>query len=163
MKYFSISLKPLIILVSFLIPILALARTEFKVGPITYLSTEAGDCSVSACDKNFTGSLEIPAIVEKDGVKYAVTAIGNGAFAGCESLTSVTIPNSVTTIGEDAFGNCTSLTSLTIPNSVTTIGRFAFSSCSSLTSVSVPHALEFQIENNSVFVSCDNVKITYSR
>jgi hypothetical protein len=32
-----------------------------------------------------------------------VESIGDSAFAGCSSLTSVTIPDSVTSIGVDAF------------------------------------------------------------
>ena len=63
-----------------------------------------------------------------------ITTIGNYAFSGCSSLTSVTIP-SVTTIGNYAFYGCSSLTSVTIPDSVTTIGYYAFRDCSSLTSV----------------------------
>ena len=39
---------------------------------------------------------------------------------------SYTIPNSVTSIGDMAFYGCTSLTSITIPNSVTSIGDDAF-------------------------------------
>ena len=54
--------------------------------------------------------------------------IAGGAFYGCESLTSVTIPNSVTSIGGGAFRGCTSLKSVTIPNSVTSIGFWAFPS-----------------------------------
>ena len=64
-----------------------------------------------------------------------VTTIGFGAFFGCDSLTSVVIPDSVTTIGSDAFYCCSSLTSVVIPDSVTTIGSYAFYNCSSLTSV----------------------------
>ena len=62
----------------------------------------------------------------------AVTTIGEWAFEDCESLTSVTIPNSVTTIGDYAFYGCSSLTSVTIGDSVTTIGYQAFDGCSSL-------------------------------
>ena len=86
---------------------------------------------------NYTGTIVIPASVTYSGTTYSVTSIGAGAFQGCSSLTSVTIPNSVTSIGNYAFWNCSGLTSVTIPNSVTSIGNYAFSYCSSLTSLSV--------------------------
>jgi hypothetical protein len=96
-----------------------------------------------------------------------ITTIGDWAFSGCYSLTSVTIGDSVTTIGNSAFYGCTSLkefkgkfasdngrclivdgvlnsfaigcgaTEYTIPDSVTTIGYAAFYNCYSLTSVTI--------------------------
>ena len=70
-----------------------------------------------------------------------VTTIGNSAFYNCDSLTSVTIPDSVTTIGNRAFYECSNLTSVTIPDSVTSIGFGAFRDCSSLTSVTIPDSV----------------------
>ena len=72
---------------------------------------------------------------------YPVVAIGERAFAGCSSLTSVTIPDSVTTIGNSVFSCCSSLTSVTIPDSVTAIGDYAFEYCSSLTSMTIPDSV----------------------
>ncbi|MBR2875733.1 MAG: leucine-rich repeat domain-containing protein, partial [Clostridia bacterium] len=68
----------------------------------------------------------------------SVTSIGCGAFSGCSSLTSITIHDSVTSIGDGAFKGCTSLTSVTIPDSVTKIKNNAFDGCTSLTSVTIP-------------------------
>ena len=67
--------------------------------------------------------------------------IGDYAFAGCRSLTSLTLPSSVTEIGHKAFWDCSGLTSLTLPSSVTEIGYYAFLGCSGLTSLSFPSGI----------------------
>lgn len=54
-------------------------------------------------------SADIPASVSVDGVDYAVTAIGDWAFYGCRSMTSVSIPASIRSIGAFAFASCTAL------------------------------------------------------
>lgn len=69
--------------------------------------------------------------------KSNVTSIGDEAFVGCDSLTSIVIPDSVTSIGVSAFYHCRSLISIVIPDSVTSIGEWAFSLCTSLSSVYV--------------------------
>jgi hypothetical protein len=59
------------------------------------------------------------------------------AFAGCTSLTRVTIPNSVTYINSRAFLDCSSLTKITIPGNVTSVEGWwwAFGGCTSLTGI----------------------------
>ena len=74
-------------------------------------------------------------------IPNSVTSIGDEAFSWCVSLQSVTIPNSVTSIGDQAFSGCKSLQSVTIPNSVTSIGDGAFSSCKSLQSITIPNSV----------------------
>ena len=88
----------------------------------------------------------------KYSIRKGVKVIGNGAFALCNSLTSINIPNSVTTIGKSAFGYCDSLTKINIPNSVTTIGKGAFERCNSLTSINIPNSVTTIGE--SAFLGC---------
>ena len=88
-------------------------------------------------DNAFHGCTSLTSVT----IPNSVTSIGIYTFRGCTSLTSVIIPNSLTTIGYSAFRNCASLTSVTIGNSVTSIGGSAFSGCTSLTSVTVPDSV----------------------
>ena len=90
-------------------------------------------------DSSKTKLLACPSLREGTVViPNSVTSIGNFAFSGCSSLTSITIPYGVTSIGYSAFYDCSSLTSITIPKGVTRIGSLAFYVCSSLTSITIP-------------------------
>ena len=57
-------------------------------------------------------------------IKSGDSNIYNGAFEGCQSLTSITIPTSVETIQMNAFKNCSSLATITFakPSQLKTIG-----------------------------------------
>ena len=69
----------------------------------------------------------------------SVIRIGKAAYAGCEPLTSITLPECITTIGEVAFSGCKNLTSVTIPESVTSIGEDAFRWCHENLCIDTPH------------------------
>ncbi len=88
-------------------------------------------------------------------IPNSVTTIGNGAFNGCDSLTSVEIPDSVTTIGNSAFYLCTELTNIAIPDSVITIGDGAFYSCDILTCVEI--GANVTTIGDGAFYDCKNL------
>ena len=58
-----------------------------------------------------------------------VSVIDSGALRGCESLTSIEIPDGVKEIGNEAFDGCVNLQAIVLPNSVSKIGERAFSGC----------------------------------
>ena len=113
----------------------------WEIKSLTVTGFLQGKVQVISGLNKYSGDIVIPTTATKNDVTYDVVAIGSGAFQGCSSLTSVTIPNSVTSIGDHAFHNCDSLISITIPNSVTSIGDYAFSSCDPLTSVTIGNSV----------------------
>ncbi len=68
-----------------------------------------------------------------------LTSIGFGAFGYC-SFMNITLPNKVTSIGDAAFSFCRNLAEITIPDSVTSIGYEAFA-CSDLRSITIPSSV----------------------
>ena len=96
---------------------------------VTYYSDFSGS------NNYVNGDVVIPNSVEYNGTTYSVTSIGESAFSGCSSLTSVSIPTDVTSIWNSAFAYCSGLTSITIPTGVTSIGDRAFYNCSGLTTL----------------------------
>lgn len=111
-----------------------------------------GAGAFSACDKlqyhekdgiKYLGSETNPYMVVSMG-HYTIDSaspvdtaryIASMAFAGCLSLSSITVPYGVTSIGESAFLGCESLAEVVLPDSVTSIGCQAFSGCDALNQV----------------------------
>ena len=122
--------------------------------------------TVDEDNQTFDSRGDCNAIIRKEGnelvagcknttIPEDVQSIGERAFYGCGSLTSITIPASVTSIGGQAFYIC-GLTAITIPNSVQSIGDNAFFWCSNLESVSIGSGVE-SISPNT-FNRCHNLR-----
>ena len=58
--------------------------------------------------------------------------IEDQAFASCQNITEVILPEELTTIGDGAFKVCAKLVTINIPSSVKTIGEEAFCLCTNL-------------------------------
>ena len=105
-------------------------------------------------------SLNIPATYTYDGKFYRITKINNWVFAGCKSLTNVTIPSGITEIYSYAFYNCTNLTSVNIPENVVNIGEYSFYRCS-LKSVTIPRSVTSM--GSCIFYECKSlVNVVYN-
>lgn len=81
-----------------------------------------------------------------------VTLIATGAFDGCTSLESITLPNSIVQLESYFMRNCSSLTSFIIPNGVKEIPVGAFEGCLALESVTIPNSVTTL--NHSCFQDC---------
>ena len=74
-------------------------------------------------------------------VTEVVIPVGNTVgygYVGCNSITTVIIPEGVTVIDEYAFYNCSNLSSVSMPQSLKEIGKYAFYACERLTQVVIP-------------------------
>ena len=118
-------MKKLGILLLACITALNLWAEEFKIGKLTFAIETPTTVELTDADEDIR-NVFLGETIDYKGNSYTITSIGDRAFRGCESLTSVTIPNSVTSIGRYAFRGCTALKSLTIPKSVGIIGWWEF-------------------------------------
>ena len=88
-------------------------------------------------------------------IPNTVKRIGDQAFAGIRTLTSLDIPNSVKSIGSRAFDN-TGLKTFTMPNSVLHIGTGVFDRCAELTSLTLSESLD--VLPDATISGCEKLK-----
>ncbi len=124
-----------------------------------YGSGDMDDYSDPSSVPWYSKSLLVENVVVEDGV----TSVGDYAFSGETSLTSVTLPDSVTSIGAYSFSSCTSLTSLTLSEYVTSISDISFAydgtdlkTDFTLNAEAGTYALWYAYKN-SVNFNCDSV------
>ena len=77
--------------------------------------------SATTIPQNTSGDIVIPDSLNG----LPVTSIMNFAFAKCEKITSVIVPDTVTSIGQSAFGWCINLEKIILGRGMTTLGHMA--------------------------------------
>ncbi len=102
-------------------------------------------------------SFEGCAAVATVSLSSTIASIGSYAFAGT-SLQTVTLPQEVTAVGDGAFEGCQLLQSVTLPEKLSTIGAFAFRAPNALTSLRIPEAVSF-IGESAVGYAADNTLV----
>ena len=88
--------------------------------------------------------------------------IGNGAFRGCESLTTLNFAVSTTTSPHSQFWQIghNDTEGIHLPDGVTKIGANAFEGCSAINSVIIPDSITFI--GKDAFKNCPNLKLIVS-
>ena len=115
--------------------------------------TSETEAQVLAALPGHPADVVIPNTVTLDAKTYKLTAIAPNAFAGNETMTSVTLGENIRTIGEQAFSGCTALEKqVVIPNSVTEMGRSVFLRSPKIPSVVIGDGVK-RIEENT-FAEC---------
>lgn len=106
-KYLSKRFLLILLIVGYSLPLYA-----YCVDGVYYNCNQSAQTATVTGYNKYSGVVNIPSKVEYEGVVYTVISIGDFAFYGCSSLTSITIPESVTTIGMSAFEDCQALKKL---------------------------------------------------
>ena len=93
-------------------PAAAEERQSFVCGDYSYALLPDGTAEIVGYTGTTVHELTLPA--ELDG--YAVSGVGDSAFAECYSLTSVTFPESILHVGVNPFEHCDNLSRYLVPD-----------------------------------------------
>ena len=104
--------------------IVAIGSNVFEENADTVKSVVIPASVTSIGEKAFSGCSSLTSVIFEYGSRLA--KIDSNAFAGCSKLEQIVIPSSVTKIGANAFAGCSKLEQIIIPSSVTEIGENAF-------------------------------------
>lgn len=126
---------------------------------LTFTLLEDDTYSVKTTNKKIEGALVIPSTHEgKD-----VTEIEQKGFSSCQSLTSVTIPESVTKIGDEAFQYCQKLENVSfgnvnLRNNPRSIETRAFQYCIKISEITLPMLVHIK---SYAFANCGEITFKY--
>lgn len=111
-------------------------KTEAYAGGIYYDVYET-----YAVIKGFGDNLPADCIIEKNTLNVPILRIEDKAFENCETLKSLTMPDTITEIGMSAFNGCVNLESVDFSKNLIEIDSGAFRNCESLREIDLPDYL----------------------
>jgi len=159
-----------VVLLATLIPLSAFtsfaATASGPCGALANWSFDASTGTLTISGRGFVDTVlwndykdQITTVVVNEGITK-ITA--PGAFADCDSLVSVSLPESLTDIGPNyggdkgTFQGSDALTTVKLPNSLERIGQNVFKSCKGLTEITLPKNLK--TIDYDAFEECYNLK-----
>lgn len=106
----------------------------------------------------FWKSGEVPANYEipSEFEGKRVAAVAANGFSGCQTLVTLTIPESVAFLYDGCFQNCPKLKTINFSSGLSQIHDMAFKDCTSLTALNLPDSLK-NIGRNA-FENCKSLK-----
>jgi len=149
------TLSLLLIIICIILSFVAIHTTAIFAETYEYYTYEILEeekiVKITDCNNTVSGTVIVPETI--DG--YPVSIIEAHAFADCENIEDIILPNTLTAIGAWAFQHCDSLTNLTIPQNVTWIGQGIFNGCISLKSVVIPDGITYI--SDDMFAYCKKI------
>ncbi len=128
------------------------------------------------CPVSFGGKVVVPATVTKihsyafcgcsqiPSIGFAgnsVSIIGDYAFFGCRSITTVILPSSVVSLGEGAFVNASGLESLTLSKSLASFDIAVLDGCTALKNLFVEKGNASFISDDGILYNADKTSLIF--
>lgn len=104
----------------------------------------------------FPDTVVIPEKVWYRGIRYKVTAIGDGSFFARENIRVVRLPRTIKRIGRSAFSRCGLLCEIDFPDGIDTIAEHAFYMNSTIERPVLPKGLKYL--DSYAFALCNQLK-----
>ncbi len=103
----------------------------------------------------FAGSDTLKSVTMNKGV----VEIGNGAFKNCDKIRAILLPGGLKTIGDSAFEGCDTLASVILNEELEAIGKKAFRACPALRGIVIPQSV--QTVGERAFENCETLEYAY--
>ncbi len=175
-----LSLVLVMLMVISIVPIASAYESEYYTYYLTEYTNLGPYARISKVDPDISGDITIPATIHGypvDGIsssafenctkitsikfetpQYEYWQIRSGAFKGCTSLKSVTLPDEATILYESTFEGCTSLEYIDLAK-VETIQKNVFKNCTALKSIDIPKYVSTL--DSDAFYGCSDLEIDF--